>query len=56
MADYKKLALGALAGVLAGGAVVLAAQFAGEKPAAKPAVKQGFNDNRIYFASDAVNI
>lgn len=40
MADYKKLALGALAGVLAGGAVVLAAQFAGEKPAAKPAVKQ----------------
>ena len=37
MADYKKLALGALAGVLAGGAVALVAEFAGEKPAAKPA-------------------
>ena len=32
MADYKKLALGALAGVLAGGAVALVAEFAGEKP------------------------
>lgn len=37
MADYKKLALGALAGVLVGGVVVLAAQSLGEKPAAKPA-------------------
>lgn len=37
MADYKKLALGALAGVLAGGAIAFTAEFAGGKPPAKPA-------------------
>lgn len=37
MADYKKLALGAFAGVLAGGAIAFAAEFAGGKPPAKPA-------------------
>lgn len=40
MLNYGKLALGALAGIVAGGAIAFIAEFAGDKPAANPGTVQ----------------